>query len=140
MLIALGVCTENFKYFNVSQNRYRLPLTAAPLPSTLLSKPSTLALKPLTISRIWRTLSNSVSRSSIWRKMSRKRAISASAAAIEDCARDDWWTVERWVCAVSYGGMSKPLLRMRGRRKCEGQRGTRLRLALFGQGCETLHD
>ena len=47
------------------------------------------------------TLSNSVSSSSIWRRISLNRAISASAAAMEVAARFDWEVVEAVVWAVS---------------------------------------
>ena len=58
--------------------------------------------------------------------MSRKRAISASAAAMEDWARDDWWRVERWVCAVSWKGrMSKRSQRMKRRRERNSEVTTR---------------
>ena len=70
-------------------------------PSILFSRPSTLALKLLTISRMCLTLSNSVSSSSIWRRISLNRAISASAAAMEVAARLDWEVVEAVVWAVS---------------------------------------
>ena len=73
---------------------YRLPN----LPPT----PSTRARNALTISRIWRTLSNSISSSSIWRRISLKRAISASAPAMVLAALRDWDVVERVVWAESY--------------------------------------
>ena len=71
------------------------------LPSILPPRLSTLRRNPFTISRICLTLSNSVSSSSICRKMSRNRAISASALAIVLAADRDRAMVEVWVCAVN---------------------------------------
>lgn len=70
--------------------------------STLLSKPSTRLRNPFTISRICLTLSNSISSSSICRKISRNRAISTSAAAMAAPQRVDCAVVEICVCAVNY--------------------------------------
>ena len=71
--------------------------------SILLPRFSTLPLNPFTISRICCTLSNSTSSSSICRKISWNRAISASAFAIVALADKACVRVEDWVCAVSCG-------------------------------------
>ena len=70
-------------------------------PSTLLSKPSTLPLNDFTISRMCLTLSYSVSSSSIIRSISRMRAISLSAAAMEEADLDEEVWIERVVWALS---------------------------------------
>ncbi len=97
-----------FKPDTSLRHSYRRP-PPPPLPpplreSTFRSSPSTRPRKPLTMSRMCRTLSYSVSSSSMVRIMSRIFAISRSAAATEEALREWVALIEAEVWALSWRG------------------------------------